>query len=260
MQFKQYLLIALILIAANTANAQAVSQLDYEGRQNYGLKMGMGINSMYGGKLQNPRPTIGFMAGLYIHSNPEKKRSPFGLQSGIDLRMRGSNFANGKTGDTAINRAYTKISIMSLDVPLLVNYRLSKQRDKQIKQLQFGLQMGYNFNSVLYVGPQKRPLPTAFNTYNSIKEWDRLPIKLYDLQAVAGYQYRGETLGYSVSMKMGLLNLNDNFVIRGMVDTDNDGIEDKEIELISPTTDPLKEKPGTRQMIGTWSLELALVF
>jgi hypothetical protein len=61
-------------------------------------------------------------------------------------------------------------------------------------------------------------------------------------------------------MKMGLLNLNDNFVIRGMVDTDNDGIEDKEIELISPTTDPLKEKPGTRQMIGTWSLELALVF
>ena len=225
MQFKQYLLIALVLIAANTANAQAVSQLDYEGRQNYGLKMGMGINSMYGGKLQNPRPTIGFMAGLYIHSNPEKKRSPFGLQSGIDLRMRGSNFANGKTGDTAINRAYTKISIMSLDV-----------------------------------GPQKRPLPTAFNTYNSIKEWDRLPIKLYDLQAVAGYQYRGETLGYSVSMKMGLLNLNDNFVIRGMVDTDNDGIEDKEIELISPTTDPLKEKPGTRQMIGTWSLEFALVF
>ena len=146
MQFKQYLLIALILITANTANAQAVSQLDYEGRQNYGLKMGMGINSMYGGKLQNPRPTIGFMAGLYIHSNPEKKRSPFGLQSGIDLRMRGSNFANGKIGDTAINRAYTKISIMSLDVPLLVNYRLSKQRDKQIKQLQFGLQMGYNFN------------------------------------------------------------------------------------------------------------------
>lgn len=63
MQFKQYPLIALILIAANTANAQAVSQLDYEGRQNYGLKMGMGINSMYGGKLQNPRPTIGFMAG-----------------------------------------------------------------------------------------------------------------------------------------------------------------------------------------------------
>jgi hypothetical protein len=120
--------------------------------------------------------------------------------------------------------------------------------------------MGYNFNSVLYVGPQKRPLPTAFNNYNSIKEWDRLPIKLYDLQAVAGYQYRGETLGYSVSMKMGLLNLNDNFVIRGMVDTDNDGIEDKEIELISPTTDPLKEKPGTRQMIGTWSLEFALVF
>jgi hypothetical protein len=240
--------------------AQLVSDMDYEGRQNYGLKMGLGINSMYGGKLQNPRPTVGFMAGLFIHTNPEKKRSPWGYQTGLDLRMRGSNFANAKAGDTAINRAYTKISLMSLDVPLLVNYRLSKQRDKEIKQVQGGLQLGYNFNSVMYVGPQKRPLPTAFNTYNSIKEWDRLPLKMYDLQAVVGYQYRGESLGYSVSMKMGLLNLNNNFVLKGLIDADGDGQEDDLVELISPTTDPLKEKPGTPQMIGTWSLEFALVF
>ncbi|MFM7638404.1 MAG: hypothetical protein ACKO67_01625, partial [Bacteroidota bacterium] len=161
---------------------------------------------------------------------------------------------------TAINSAYTKISLMSLDLPLLVNYRLSKQRDKQIKQLQAGVQLAYNFNSVLYVGPQKRPLATATETYNSIKEWDRLPLKMYDLQAVVGYQYRGESMGYSMSMKMGLLNLNNNFLLRGLVDTDNDGVGDQEVELISPTTDPLKEKPGTPQMIGTWSLEFALVF
>ena len=260
MQFKRILYLTFFVLGAQYLQGQAVSDLDYEGRQNYGLKMGMGINSMYGGKLQNPRPTVGFMAGLYIHSNPEKKRSPWGFQTGVDLRMRGSNFANAKATDTAINRAYTKISLMSLDLPLLVNYRLSKQRDKEIKQLQGGLQLGYNFNSVLYVGPQKRPLPTAFNTYNSIKEWDQLPLKMYDLQAVLGYQCRGESLGYSVSMKMGLLNLNNNFVIRGMTDTDGDGVNDKEVELISPTTDPLKEKPGTPQMIGTWSLELALVF
>ncbi len=260
MQPKHLFYTAIVLLSANRSAAQAVSELDYEGRQNYGLRMGLGINSMYGGKLQNPRPTIGFMAGLYIHSNPEKKRSPWGYQSGIDLRMRGSNFANARSTDTAVNRAYTKISIMSLDVPLLVNYRLSKQRDKEIKQLQGGLQLAYNFNSVLYVGPEKRPLATALNTYNSIKEWDRLPIKLYDLQAVLGYQYRGESLGYSVSMKMGLLNLNDNFVLNGLVDADGDGQEDDLVELISPTTDPLKEKPGTPQMIGTWSIEFALVF
>ena len=260
MMLKRILFSFFFLLGIHGLRAQAVSELDYEGRQNYGLKMGMGINSMYGGKLQNPRPSVGFMAGLYIHSNPEKKRSPIGFQSGLDLRMRGSNFANARATDTAINKAYTKISLMSLDVPLLVNYRLSKQRDKEIKQLQAGLQLGYTFNSVLYVGPQKRPLPTAFNTYNSIKQWDQLPLKIYDLQAVVGYQYRGETLGYSVSMKMGLLNLNNNFVIRGMADTDGDGVDDQEIELISPTTDPLKEKPGTSQMIGTWSLEFALVF
>jgi len=249
-----------LFLGAAHLQAQAVSDLDYEGRQNYGLKMGLGINSMYGGKLQNPRPTVGFMAGLYIHTNPEKKPSPWGFQSGLDLRMRGSNFANAKATDTAINSAYTKISLMSLDLPLLVNYRLSKQRDKQIKQLQAGVQLAYNFNSVLYVGPQKRPLATATETYNSIKEWDRLPLKMYDLQAVVGYQYRGESMGYSMSMKMGLLNLNNNFLLRGLVDTDNDGVGDQEVELISPTTDPLKEKPGTPQMIGTWSLEFALVF
>jgi len=260
MRINRILSLVTLFLGAAHLQAQAVSDLDYEGRQNYGLKMGLGINSMYGGKLQKPRPTVGFMAGLYIHSNPEKKPSPWGFQSGLDLRMRGSNFANAKATDTAINSAYTKISLMSLDLPLLVNYRLSKQRDKQIKQLQAGVQLAYNFNSVLYVGPQKRPLATATETYNSIKEWDRLPLKMYDLQAVVGYQYRGESMGYSMSMKMGLLNLNNNFLLRGLVDTDNDGVGDQEVELISPTTDPLKEKPGTPQMIGTWSLEFALVF
>ena len=61
-------------------------------------------------------------------------------------------------------------------------------------------------------------------------------------------------------MKMGLLNLNNNFVLKGLIDADGDGQEDDLVELISPTTDPLKEKPGTPQMIGTWSLEFALVF
>jgi hypothetical protein len=81
-----------------------------------------------------------------------------------------------------------------------------------------------------------------------------------DYQATVGYQSRGESFGYSVSMKMGLRNLNDDFVIRGLVDLNNDGIPETEQELISPTTDPKKEKPGTPQMIGTWSLEFALVF
>jgi hypothetical protein len=54
--------------------------------------------------------------------------------------------------------------------------------------------------------------------------------------------------------------LNDDFVIRGLVDLNNDGIPETEQELISPSTDPKNEKPGTPQMIGTWSVEFALVF
>ncbi len=259
MKIKQWILVTCMGMMSVQGNAQAVSDLEYEGRQNYGLKLGMGLNSMYGGKLINPRPTVGFMAGVYLHTNPEK-RSPLGFQTGLDLRMRGSNFANGKQGDSNINRSYTKIAIMSMDVPLLMTYRLSKQRDKTIKQLQAGLQLGYNFNSVMYVGPGKIPLPTSLSTFNSTEKWNRLPIKLMDYQATVGYQSRGESFGYSVSVKMGLRNLNDDFVIRGLVDLNNDGIPETEQELISPSTDPKNEKPGTPQMIGTWSVEFALVF
>lgn len=258
MKIKCQLLTLLCLFAARLSG-QGVSDMEYEGRQNYGLKMGFGVNSMYGGKLINPRPAVGFMAGFYIHTNPEGK-SPIGFQSGLDLRMRGSNFDNGRVGDSNVNRSYTKISINSMDVPLLLTYRLSKQRDKNVKQVHAGLQLGYNFNSVLYVGPAKRPLPTATNAFNSTEEWSRLPIKLFDCQASVGYQHRGETLGYSVALKASLLNLNNNFVIKGMVDLDGDGIEETEQELISPTTDPTKEKSGTPQMIGTWGLEFALIF
>ena len=111
MKIKQWILVTCIGMMSVQGNAQAVSDLEYDGRQNYGLKLGMGLNSMYGGKLINPRPTVGFMAGFYFHTNPEK-RSPLGFQTGLDLRMRGSNFANGKQGDSNINRSYTKILIL----------------------------------------------------------------------------------------------------------------------------------------------------
>lgn len=259
MTFKQALIIGIVGCQSFILWGQAVSDVEYEGQQNYGLKMGFGINSIYGGKLVNPRPTMGFMAGFFLQSKPDR-RSPIGFQTGLDLRMRGSNFANGRLGDSNINRSYTKMSIMSMDVPLMLSYRLSKQRDKQQKHLQAGLQLGYNFNSVMYVGPAKRPLPTAINTFNSIQEWDRLPLRLFDYQAVLGYQYRGESIGYSVSMKVGVRSLNNNFVLKGLVDIDGDGVLETEQELISPTTDPMKEKPGTPQMIGTWGLEFALIF
>lgn len=259
MNAKSILILLGLIPLTILAQAQAVSIVVYEGRQRYGLKMGMGMSSMYGGKLLNPRPSMGVLAGFYIHSKLGKK-SPWGFQSGLDLRMRGSNFANGRPGDSAINRSYTKISIMSMDVPLLINYRLTKQRDVKVKQLQFGVQIAYNFNSILYVGPNKTPLPTALNTFNSIQTWDKLPLKSFDYQASLGYQTRGESLGYSVALKFGLRNLNNNFLFTSMIDTDGDGIADTKQELIAPTTDPSKEAPGTPQFIGTWSLEFGLIF
>ena len=66
MTAKTLLLIFGLSGLAVLSNAQAVSDVVYEGRQRYGLKMGMGMSSMYGGKLLNPRPSIGVLAGFYF--------------------------------------------------------------------------------------------------------------------------------------------------------------------------------------------------
>ena len=95
MNLKSILVLLGLICLTLVAQAQAVSDVVYEGRQRYGLKMGMGMSSMYGGKLLNPRPSIGVFAGFYFHSKLDKK-SPWGVQSGLDLRMRGSNFGNGR--------------------------------------------------------------------------------------------------------------------------------------------------------------------
>lgn len=242
-QIKHLVSISLLCLV-NLFQSQAfgqniVSESEYEGRQRYGLKMGLGVNTISGGKLQNPFPAVGFIAGFYMH-NQFEKRSPWGWQYGLDLRLRGGNFDNAKKGDTAISKAYTKMSIMSLDLPLLVTYRLSKQRDVKFKQLQFGLQPGFIFNSIVYVGPDH--LPSQRSQY--FHAWDKLPLKPLDYQASFGYQVRGETIGYQIGFKYSFRSLNNNFILPN----------------VAPTTDPKLEAPGTPQKIGTMSLEFALVF
>lgn len=221
------------------AFAQLVSDEVYEDRQNFGIKMGCGMHSIYGGKLQNPKPMIGYVAGFYWHGNAEKK-SKYSWQIGIDMRLRGSNFANAKKGDTSINKAYTKLGISSVDIPLMVNYRLSKQQEKNQKCLQLGVQLAYIFNSVVYVGPQKIP----YQQEEYLRKWDKLSLKPIEIQGLLGYQYRGPVMGYQISVKYGLNSLNNNFILKG----------------VSPTTDPQLEPKGRSQRIGTCSLEFALIF
>jgi len=222
---------ALTILAFFSLWISATAQESTNDWSNLGLKMGIGAYSFYGDELKNPRPMFGYVAGLYYHSPLEKGR--FHLQTGLDLRFRGGNFANAREGDTAIGTAYTKISLVSLDLPvqLLISTNLEKQREALFVTL--GAQASYLMRSVLYVGPDQIPL----NQSVYMQTWDNLPLKPIELLLSVGVQQRFVTVGYAISLNMGITNLNDNFLIQG----------------ISPAS-------GNGLGIGTWSLEASLLF
>jgi len=224
---KIIVIIALVFSCMPVVRAQEVNNE----WSNLGLKMGVGAYSFYGDELKNPRPMLGYVAGLYYHSPLEKGR--FHVQTGLDLRFRGGNFDNANPGDTATNTAYTKISLVSLDLPvqLLISTNLNKQREALFITL--GANASYLMRSVVYVGPNKIPL----NQAEYMQTWDNLPLKPIELMLSVGVQQRLVTVGYAFSLNVGIRNLNDNFQIQGL----------------SPAT-------GNGLYIGTWSLEAALLF
>lgn len=217
-----------IFLNATTSFAQNWTEEEVSERLNYGLKMGMSVSGIYGTELKNPVPMPGVHAGLFWHSKPRNDKK-IGYQTGIEARLRGSNFDNGDLG----NSAYTKIGLISLDVPLILNMNIGKVEEKKYKVAQIGIVPGYFLKTIMYSGPDRIPVQRD----NYLKTWDKLPLKPIDLQAVIGYQYRGNSAGYQAQLKVGVLNLNDNFSLP---------------ELLPAT--------GTGGTIMTWNLEFSIVF
>jgi len=205
---------------------------EWEQRQNFGLKMGLGFNSMYGGELRNPRPLLGYSTGFFWHGDPLKKRK-WDPQMGLDLRLRGSNFANARPTDTVINSAYTRISLLSLDAPLMMNFRLKPQKKDQYRCLQLGVVASLNFRSVVFKGPNR--IPAQADVF--LDRWENLPLHPLENSLHLGYQSRGNATGVQWALNWGVTDLNDNFALEGL----------------APIT-------GTGKRISTWSLQFGLLF
>jgi hypothetical protein len=239
-----------------TANAQQVdgSNADEEWRNptNYGLKMGLAVNSFIAGELQNPRPSVGFMTGVYIE-RPDKRKSNWGWQTGMDLRLRGGNFANPRILDSVSNSAYSQIGLVTMDFPLLAQYRLSSSGDEKKRNIQFGLQPSLLLQSKLYVGPNKEP----FYKDVYLRSWQNLPFTRFDVQGVIGYQFRGYAMGYNVNIKCTVLNMNP----RSDNSSDMGGRRFK-LPEVDGQGQPAGVLPitGTGKFIGTWCLEFCMVF
>jgi len=214
-------------MAPQFSNAQLWTDEEINARSNLGLKLGIGIGSIYGKELKRPTPLMGFNAGLFLHGKDTLRK--INWQTGLEARFRGSNFNNSDSGNTA----YTKIGLITIDIPLLINYRLSAPRASTNKVLQIGATCSYILRSIVYIGDEK--IPAQRDSY--LETWSKLPLKPFDIQAVIAYQTRGRVAGYQISFKYSLFNMNNDFHLPGLL----------------PVT-------GTGKNIGTWNLDFAVLF
>ena len=114
-----------ILLAILATSLQAQNDPDYEKNTNFGIKLGISASTMFGGELANTTPLMGYVAGIYYHNKLDKKL--FHYQTGLDLRLRGSNFNN--VNETQANRTYSRIGIISVDMPLNLLIKVGEDLD-----------------------------------------------------------------------------------------------------------------------------------
>jgi len=245
MKGKRVILAAvLVLISASAAKAQQWSDDELNEKLNYGLKVGVGLSSMYGGELQNPTLYMGPVAGFYWLPGKAKSKKPLALQTGLEARLRGSNFRNRSTDfPLGGNYNYTKIGMITLDLPLIANYKLKNSTDKKQNYVQLGLLISGTLRSTVYMGTEKIParhlLDTADQPTSHLNRWPNLPMSPMEFSGVLGYQSRGEIAGWQVLLRFGLNNLN----------------RKKNFEM--PYAFPVT---GTGKGIFTWSLEFSALF
>jgi hypothetical protein len=235
MKIKAFLVALVFAIQLNGQNSDA----DYEKSTNFGMKLGISASTMFGGELHNPTPLLGYVAGVYYHSKLDKKKINY--QTGLDLRLRGSNFNN--VNDSLSNRAYTRIGLISVDVPLNLLILIGKYSREKVNHVMVGIQPSYILRSVVYIGAGQ--IPAQSQVY--MKKWQNLPLSNFEISGIVGYQHKEEGFGYQIAFKVGLNNLNDNFKLV-TVDPDS-GIE---YDLLPKT--------GTGKFIGTGSLEFSFIF
>ncbi len=209
------------------------AQLAPQEVSNLGFKMGFGFYSFQSGELVNPRPMLGYTAGFNVHSDFTKKKRFF-YQAGLDFTLRGGNFANPEKIDSAVNRAYGKITLVTVDFPLSVLVPLRPLKKAESPMIKMGITPSVLLRSVVYVGPDRIPL----NSQIYQQTWENLPLRQVEFLAHVGYQKKVAEVGYYVGLNFGVNNLN---------------AGDFKIEGIYPVT-------GTGKRISTWSIEAVMIF
>lgn len=175
----------MVITAGLTSRAQPFPKgSDYK----VGMVFGINYGSIIGSELQNPSPMLGMNLGAHFR---HKFGKTFHLSSELNATFRGSNFNNGETD------AYSQVKFVYLDLPL--NLMVNVDGNDQSQFVTLGLEPAYLMESEIYVKP------------NDIKAtYKNFGFRQFDLAAVIGYHFDFYYFGIRPSIRIGLININDN--------------------------------------------------
>ncbi|MFT5724940.1 MAG: hypothetical protein ACI9JN_002063 [Bacteroidia bacterium] len=167
-----------------------------------GMLAGISSSAILGTELQNPRARTAMVLGAaYRH----KINRNFHFGAEVNASFRGSKFDNG------ISDAYSGVKFIYLDVPINAMINMSGKEENQY--LVLGFEPSYLLQSEIYVKPND-----AKPTY---KDYG---FKDFDVSAVLGYHFDFYYFGLRPSIRLGLMNINNNLVLENVFpETGNNG-------------------------------------
>lgn len=159
-----------------------------------GMTAGLVTSQIYGTELENPRLKSSMTVGAYYRYKLSKKTN-FGAE--LNASFRGSNFDNGFTD------AYSAAKFIYLDLP--INLMIEAKSGEQSQFVTIGLEPAYQLQSEIFVKPN-----------DLVARYRNEYFKRFDVAAVIGYHFDFYYFGLRPSLRLGLLDINNNLALKNI--------------------------------------------
>lgn len=157
-----------------------------------GMTFGVNATSILGSELENPRLKSSMIVGAAYR---QKLGKNFQLGTEINASFRGSNFNNG------ITDAYSAVKFIYIDLP--INMMINTSGKEENRYVTLGVEPAYLLLSEIFVKPND--IKPTYKDYG---------FKDFDVAALVGYHFDFYYFGLRPSLRIGLLNINDNLVLK----------------------------------------------
>lgn len=187
----RFIFILTILVFAVDSTAQPFPK-----STNFKVGMNTGINTstILGTELENAQLKTAIVLGAAYR---QKLSKSVHLGAEINASFRGSNFDNG------ITDAYSQVKFIYIDLPVSAMINMSGKAEN--RYLTMGLEPAYLLQSEIYVKPND--FKATYKDYG---------FQNFDVSAVVGYHFDFYYFGLRPSVRLGLLNINDNLILENV--------------------------------------------